>query len=82
VWVAHLKTPALSGEDIHRMVENPKTATDEHLHSRIALYELVGYDRRGVTLRGRYENAPRFFAPWNAIVRIQGRQEADMPAGE
>jgi len=40
-WVTHLKTPDLGDEDINSMVENPRSATDESLRSRIALYELV-----------------------------------------
>ena len=83
VWVTHLKTPDLSDEDIDRMVQGPKTATDQQLHSRIALYDLVGYDQMGVILRGRYESAPQFFAPWGALIRVQGQQQkGEVPSSD
>ena len=76
VWVVHHKGPDLNDEGIDRMVRDPKAATDQQLQSRIALYELVGYHRVGVILRGRYEDAPRFFASWSAVIRVQGQQPA------
>ncbi len=82
VWVIHARGPELNDEDIDRMVQNPTSTTDQQLHSRIALYVLVGYDQGGVILRGNYENSPRFFAPWSAVIRLQGRQEGDVPSSD
>ena len=78
----HREGPDLSDEDINKMVQNPRTATDEQLHSRIALYGLVGYNRIGATLRGRYENAPQSMAPWSWVMRIQGGQEGEVSSSD
>jgi len=71
VIVNVLKGPPLEDQHINEMVENPMFARSELLQSRRASFELVGYDRLGVTLRLLGQGEPPFFVPWGAVIQIE-----------
>jgi hypothetical protein len=74
VIVGRMKAPAWDEEAENKLIEDPMVEKSEPARSLRGIYELMGYDGVGVTLRYLREGEPPFLVPWSAVLEIIGTE--------
>jgi hypothetical protein len=81
VVVMHLVGPEPNEEHLRAWEEDiTRVLNRQSVTSRTAYYQLVSYDRLGLTLEA-LEDAVRFFVPWGAVLQLIPASAEETPDG-
>lgn len=72
VFVSLQEGPDLSLEEMEKALKEPGWGVNKSMvSSRTAVYDLLGYDNLGITIKSE-EGGAHVFTPWSAVLAIQG----------